>query len=207
MRRFIEFVLANPIVLFVLVAWIAGMVGNVVKAANKRKTQAEVQRRLPSAPVRAAPPRDATGPRSAEEIAAEMRRILGTEQPQRRPARTSQPSVASKPVERPARRSVVEPERPPTIVLPSTQSRRLELHAESHVGEGIEGRHLADTQRKHRRSKRGEIGSLGGRVHGVKPPRLTAHRFAIEDLKKAIVINEILGPPLALRSPDQSRVL
>ena len=47
MRRLIEFLLANPILAFVAVAWIAGILGNLAKAAKRRQQQASLPRQQP----------------------------------------------------------------------------------------------------------------------------------------------------------------
>src|SRR5262245_32100523 len=80
MRGFFEFLKDNPIVLFLLVAWVAGMIGNIGKAAKKARERAErSQNAPPSQPAQTRPPSQPAepGPRSAEEVAREMRRILG----------------------------------------------------------------------------------------------------------------------------------
>ncbi len=105
MRRLIDFVLHNPILLIVLVLWIGGLIGNIVKATRRARERAEAAARrrhgeLPSGEARTAPPephatvprtaearptaaRHAEPSRSTEEVAREMRRILGVEEPSR----------------------------------------------------------------------------------------------------------------------------
>ena len=46
------------------------------------------------------------------------------------------------------------------------------------------------------------FGSLGGRVVGPSPGRRMSQRYALDNLPTALVVNEILGKPLALRQLD-----
>lgn len=225
MRRLLEFLLQNPILLLVIGAWIFGMIGNILKAAKKAREKAERSSRAPE-PRRAAPaPAPATrsrpqpaaaesgNVRSAEEIAREMRRILGEDPARgdRAPAEASrgdvgvdydEPPVAATPPplpERIRRRNVPEPERAPTPVVPTTSARRLQIHVDPHVGESIQHRATVSSGRVGDRAAGAELGSLGGRTHERHRQRAKAGRYALVDLKRIIVLNEILGPPLALR--------
>ena len=56
-----------------------------------------------------------------------------------------------------------------------------------------------------RRAGRGAIGNLGGRVSSGKRAVGRDSRYALDDLRKAIVISEILSPPVSLRSHDDRR--
>lgn len=222
MGRLLEFLLANPILAFVAVAWIAGILGNIAKAAKRRQQQASLPRQQAPAPT----PRSADPEPDADAVAREMRRILGQreedERERQRQARQRQREerlreraaqrqepVASERADRyeppplptrtpPAlpsvqRRNRVEPERAPTPVVPTTASRRLPTQIESHVGETLAQRHVRTTAGPH------ELGTLGGRAHQVGGRRVDARRFALDDLKRAFVLSEILGPPLASR--------
>jgi len=209
MRGLFDFLLQNPILIFILLAWVAGMVGNVMKAARKTRERVEQQRRMPTArPSQAAPPpvqaagrpmapgRPAqAGQPSSDDIAAEMRRILGME-PTARPAR---------PVARPTQpaplRRLAEAERPPTPVQPTAQQRKLELHIDPHVGERI-----GKGEKKRSRIEASVMGTLGGRVQRQVRVREAADRFPRTNLRQALVLSEILGPPLALRRPDPERL-
>jgi hypothetical protein len=192
-QKLLRFVFENPIVLFVVVAWIAGAIGNVLRAAKKRQAQSGQQPgRQPAARWPAStPPRSASPQRSAEQVAAEMRRILGLEP---EPARTPAPKPAV------VRREATI-ERPPTPVMPSAQDRRLVLHTGSHVGEGMQHREAPHGAAPARQA----MGTLGGRVQQeVRPTQRTVHTtrrrlVAVDDLKRAFVMNEVLGKPLGLR--------
>ncbi|MCB9885022.1 MAG: hypothetical protein H6838_05990 [Planctomycetes bacterium] len=102
------------------------------------------------------------------------------------------------------RRDVVTPERPPTPVVPTTQSRRLEVHVDPHVGEAIGKSHsigrrssLRSASATHR--SMGQLG--GGRKQVLERETASRSRFALGDLGRALVLNEILSPPVALREP------
>src|SRR5689334_16720351 len=118
MGELLRFLKNNPILLVIVLAWVAGAIGNVIKAAKARerhvrKMTEPAERVRRSEPPRIEPKRPAQ--RSPDEVAAEMRRILGMDvetvpvAPERAPA-----------VVRPKRREVVEPERPPAPALPTT---------------------------------------------------------------------------------------
>ncbi|MBM3962567.1 MAG: hypothetical protein FJ306_11790 [Planctomycetes bacterium] len=250
MDRLIEFFARNPVLLLVVVVWLAGIVGNVAKAA-KRARDAAPRRSEPTSlpspqPMRSEPPQarapvgDARpmGQRDAEEVAREMRRILGLEpeagrrapepaegraEPlagdraerqdalprpvlaQQQPTPPAPPrrpvAVPRLPVERaeqlPARsrRDVATPERAPTPVQPSTNRRRLEIHVDPHVGESIGKRARVGSGKVGDRA----LGELGGRSHGAPTRAVRGARYELDDLKRAFVLSEILGPPLASR--------
>jgi len=227
MRQIWDLLLANPIIFFVLAAWAAGAIGNALrtKSAQRKAAEQRTQRQLqprpanqpPAQSARPEPARQARveppplvrkaqtggGSRSPDEIAAEMRRILGLDV-------EITPAVRerSEPVRREPRRETVQPERPPTVVAPTTQSRHLELHERSHVGEqlaarkgphsGIVGAHDST------------FGSLGGR-NVRRAPRVrvsTVQRLIdLSDLKRTILAYEILGPPVCLRGDNEMRAL
>ena len=202
----IEFFRRNPLLLMVALVWLAGLIGNIVKASNRRRERAEAATRPTPMPApesaretRRAEPASARLPeRTAEDIAREMRRILGVETEPTAGDRSAEPVEPPQPPPLPVRRprAVGETERAPVPVLPTTSARKLTIHVDPHVGEGIPGRSLASGTRVGAH----ELGSLGGRVQKAGPRHVTASRFALTDLKRAIVLNEILGKPLALRS-------
>ena len=210
MDKLLRILFDHPYLILILLAWIGGAVANVAKAAKKAKERAETQRRMPQAgEARTAGVPADPAKRSAEDVAAEMRRILGMEGPLPRPKRAPRVPVeaadeASPPPPRRIRREVVEPERPPAPVAPVTQSRALEIHVDPRVGDSIKGRHLDASRRGFH--KAGEMGSLGGRVHeAVGLGRVQKRRFPLDDLKTAFVLSEILGPPVALRDQQPMR--
>ena len=240
MDRLIEFFIRNPVLLVVAVVWIAGVVGNIVKA-GKRAREAAVRRQdAQPAPVPSAPSRQPVaveppplgqarpmGQRDAEAVAREMRRILGlepaagdrsqaadegraeptagdrferTEAPPARPTAAPpprRPPIAPRPpaVPQRARRDVAMPERAPTPVEPSTNRRRLEVHVDPHVGESIGKRARVGS------GKVGDhaLGDLGGRTQSGRSKESRGARYELDDLKRAFVLSEILGPPLASR--------
>jgi hypothetical protein len=227
MRDLINFVLSNPILLVVVLAWVAGMVGNVIKSTQRARQRAEQQRSMPRADrTPAAPPKaPPSGSRSADEIAAEMRRILGMEPEQvqrpaaRRPAAPlrqvpAQPSRPGAQPSRPAPQSSRAPsappqspparqylERPPASARPATQDRRLEVHVDPHVGESLQRRHITPGTA----GSRG-LGTLGGRNAIRKRSESVVQRYSLDDLKTAFVLSEILGPPRALRGGGPSNL-
>ncbi len=220
MDRLILFFQQNPILLFVAVAWILGMIGNAAKVAKGKRQRTEMAR-LPESPsptervatpVRSHPVHE----RSADEIAREMRRLLGVETEPSSGDRSSSPAEASevrqpRPTVRPTlpaslpslpsqrRRNVPELEHAPTPVRPTTSSRRLPIHVDPHVGEGISRRVSVQSGRVGESARAHTIGNLGGRVVEVAHRAAVASRYALTDLKRAIVLSEILGPPMSLR--------
>lgn len=206
MDRLLKILIEHPYLILILAAWIGGAIANAAKAAKKARERTEAQRRI-SPPARSAPA--TPGQRSADEIAEEMRRILGMEEPVRRtrPAPARGRAEVPAPAPKPARalprplRDVPTPERPPAPVMPSTQARALEIHVDPHVGDAIKGRQLPEGAR----ARKADLGTLGGRVHSGTARRVAGSRYALDDLKRAFVLAEVLGPPLALRAPDALR--
>jgi len=218
MDRWLRILFENPFLLLVLLAWIGGAIANAVKATKRARERAEQAKR--PAPDRrdearvqrtsteptATEPRQTESARSAEDVAAEMRRILGMEEPvprasRRTPARSEGETEASPaaPARRSVHRDVVLPERAPRPVVPTTQSRSLDIHVQPHVGDAIRSRHLSTQSTR----STANVGNLGGRVREDRPPgRRSTSRWSIDDLKKAFVVNEILGPPLSLRGTE-----
>lgn len=209
MQRLIEFLMANPWVALIVVAWVAGMIGNIGKAAKKTRERAErAAERAKSAPSQpqarsqSRPPSlpAEPGSRSAEEVAKEMRRILGLDR-EEEPEQPSAPPPR-RPPEEVARRDVVTPERPPTPVMPTTQERKIKVHVDPHVGDRIAGRQSPQSGLVGKKEPSSALGSLGGRVGGPTHRRRMSQRFSLDNIPKALVLNEILGKPLALRELD-----
>lgn len=203
----IEFFRRNPVLLLVAAVWIAGIVGNIARAAKKARERAAERMRPTPVPgpvaARSEPAREVALPRRTEEdVAREMRRILGVETDED----AEEPSPATPPP-LPARRQpqdAVAPERAPTPVLPTTSARKLPIHIDPHVGEGIQQRAKAPVGRLAAPGSGPELGSLGGRAHRDTRRAGAARRYALDDLKRVVVLNEILGPPLALRSGERT---
>ena len=234
MDKLIRLLFENPILLFIIGAWVFGAISNAAKAKNKaggsaqrrrsRKrrsaeeqqtmaqqtmaqplpdlAQQRAQRRSPSPPP--SPPSTAaraggrlagSAAQTPEQIAREMRRILGLEAPPAAPPPGARsPAPAPPPLER-----------PPEPVRVSLDSTRIETRVAPHVGEGIRDRHLRESMVGKARAGRGAIGNLGGRVSSGKRAVGRDSRYALDDLRKAIVISEILSPPVSLRSHDDRR--
>ena len=141
--------------------------------------------------------------KSPEQVAREMRRILGLEpeppQPVSAPARPAPPPIRSELV-------LLDPA---SVQLSKSPSRARE-HVDSHVGESIRDRHLAVSkvgQTRKKQSSRGAIGNLGGRTKTRKRrPVDYNRRYAMTDLRRLIVMNEILSPPITMR-PGSDRLL
>ena len=55
------------------------------------------------------------------------------------------------------------------------------------------------------RAGRGAIGNLGGRVTKKERVRRGGSRYSLDDLRKAMVLNEILSPPVSVRPHDDRR--
>jgi hypothetical protein len=206
MDRLLRFLLEQPLLLIVLVAWIAGIAGNIAKAAKQARERAERQARggrmpEPDPAGVDVPAEPQLSQESVEAIAKEMEQLLRNDAGRQQP---EPGSVAAPPAPPPLPRrpvDVIEPERPPTPVVPTTQTRRLPIHVEPHIGEQFERRQVLAGGRIGERSPGQELGTLGGRRLPVAQRRASGRRYALDDLKRVVVLNEILGPPLALRPP------
>ncbi|MCA8949375.1 MAG: hypothetical protein KDE27_07720 [Planctomycetes bacterium] len=228
MRGFWDFLLANPILFFVIAAWIAGGIGNVIR--SQKNAQRRAERRASTTPSRPAtpvrrveppepPPRPQPRPqaqrRGPDDIAAEMRRILGLDGPPAQPEpppvprRASEVMPRSEPIRREVHREVVEAEPPPVPLAPEVARRMLERRIGSHVGENISHRRGPRSGRvgKHDR----EWGALGGRRRRESTVAVTRGGIErlvdLDDIKRVILGAEILGPPLALREPGRERMI
>lgn len=132
---------------------------------------------------------------SPEQVAREMRRLLGLETDPAPPVPNPTPSVSP-----PVRSAPVE-----SVEISFRDSpARAEQHVESHVGESIRDRHMAASKVGTTQSSRGEIGNLGGRTKKVKRRMLDyKRRYAMTDLRRIVVMNEILSPPITLRQRQE----
>lgn len=195
--------LREPLVLVVLVSWIAGGIGKILQAKKKRDAALGRSRglgdRLDDAREVTRP---ASGRRSPEEVAAEMRRLLGMDRP---PAAQPQPQPQPRPqLARPQpkpqpvvqRREASEGDRGTQPMRPS-QIGKVTTHVDPHVGEGVQ-RRAAPTSggvAAH------ELGTLGGRSHvaGRRGAQSARGLVDLSDMSRAIVLREILDEPRALR--------
>jgi hypothetical protein len=205
--EFIRWIFENPLILLILVGWIISMIGNAVtKAARK---QARGQRRRagpgpggPAQPDRAEPARPrpqarrpgapSSGP-SPEEIAREIRRVMGleVEEPQPEPRRPAPPPP--EPVE-------IVPDRPRTSLaeelVAKDEQRARHLGAlearRSDLGAGIRDRHLRELEvhigARERRARRGR--------RAVRSP---SRALRLDPIISTLVGLEVLGRPVALR--------
>ena len=160
---------------------------------------------IPTAkPVPAAKAVPATNPaaKTPDQVAREMRRILGLEpeapKPVAAPAQPAPPPMRREPVM--IDHAAVELSKSPSLA---------KEHMSSHVGEGMRDRHLAASkvgQTSRRPSSRGEIGNLGGR-NKPRKRRLVerVRRYPMTDLRRIIVMSELLSPPITMR-PKSDRL-
>jgi len=190
MGRLLAFLFENPIILFALAAWVFGAIGKASTKAARRATPPAPPTRQPARQQVSAS--DGRSPdRRAEEIAAEMRRLLGMEEP-----------AAAPPPPRPMRRDVVEPERPPVPLQVVTRERRLPRQEQSHVGESLQQRYLPESKPIRGKHTMGghTMGGLGGRNEAHAEIVVARSRLVgVGDLKRALVMAEVLGKPLAMR--------
>lgn len=182
MRALLEFLLREPIVALFLIGGLFQLLGQVLNRKNRRPTRSQ---RAPGGPSAPSPRRPQP---TAEEIAADMRRILRME-----------PTPAPKPAPRPVpRREVVLPEKPPEPLRPKSLG-GFTVHGEPHVGDRIQ-------QRKAPASGavgKSALGDLGGRtIARSGRVRRSSHLVDLTNLQRAIVLREILDRPIGLRGFD-----
>jgi hypothetical protein len=201
MQQLINLFSEYPILVILLVGWLLSMVGGAItraarKAEEQRRKAQRTPRQFDRAPTSTPPElrRPEPSQPSPEDIAAEIRRVMGMEEAPRPTA---------------LRETVVTP--PPADVPTRAPEAHLEHLGEgvgglrsqidSHVGEGVSHR-LAPTS--------GGVGSrvlgtLGGRVQAPReagPPTRRVKRFDLSDPAAVLVTMEILGKPRALRDFD-----
>ncbi len=178
--KLLELLFREPLLLILLLGWIVGGLGKLMQQKKKGPAAAPRSKARPArAPAR-----------SPEEIAAEMRRLLGME-----PAPRQKPAAA--PPQVPAAREAFA-ERPPEPLRPATLG-RVEVHVDPHVGERMQQRRAPSSGGVARR----ELGTLGGRTVAARqlgPARKSL--VDLSDLKRAVVLREILDAPRALRDWD-----
>lgn len=191
--------LREPLVLVVLVSWIAGGIGKVLQAKKKRDAALSRGRSPIERPDRDRDDARKSGRRSPEEVAAEMRRLLGMDRPA---AGTPPPQTRPQPIRPvtpppvPQRREATEGDRGTQPMRPS-QIGKVTTHVDPHVGEGVQRRAapMSGGVAAH------ELGTLGGRSHLAGRRRAQSARGLVDlsDLSRAIVLREILDAPRALR--------
>jgi hypothetical protein len=205
-RNLIELVLQHPVVLLVVGVWLVGVVGKVLGGVGKQASQAaqaareEARRRLQqrerSEPekteAKAEPP-----PRrriTQEEALSEMRRLLGTG-----PKHGSLTGTTSAEEERQHKMVVVPAEIPRRSSDKQRRLGQVDVHVDPHVGETLQQRRTPASGRVGQT----DLGTLGGRSPAQAQAVMRAHRGLVDvhDLKRMLIMREVLGPPLALR-PD-----
>jgi hypothetical protein len=182
--KLIELLFREPLLLILLLGWIVGGLGKLMQQKKKGAAAAGRPKARPvQRPV-------APQARTPEQVAAEMRRLLGME-----PAPRQKPAAA--PPQVPAAREAFA-ERPPEPLRPATLG-RVEVHVDPHVGERMQQRRAPSSGGVARR----ELGTLGGRTVAARqlgPARKSL--VDLSDLKRAVVLREILDAPRALRDWD-----
>ena len=200
MQQLINLFSEYPILVILLVGWLLSMVGGAItrgvrRAEEQRRKAQRTQRRadpVQTSPVELRPPQR-TQP-SAEDIAAEIRRVMGMEEAPR-------PTALRETVATPPPADV--PTRAPDAHLEHLGEGvgGLRSQIDSHVGEGLSHRLAPTSGRVGSRV----LGSLGGRVQAPRetgPPTRRVKRFDLSDPAAVLVTLEILGKPRALRDFD-----
>jgi hypothetical protein len=215
MRMLISFLLENPILLGVVVLWIVGGISNIRKAVRaqqermrqqqqgqqqgqqQRQPEAATTASWPTEPVVADQPRPVARPKPAAPTEADIRRDMQAILARGRPRGAA--ADVERAVEEPTSIRSHGDERPPAPMTSTTSGRRLTIHVDPHVGEGIARRAQAQRSKVGAHAPGTELGSLGGRTKEGREQRAVANRYPLTDLRRLFVMNEILGKPLALR--------
>lgn len=182
---------------------VVGSLGTGQRAELPERRNAPASMRGAQKPVMPAQQPAAKKATTPDEIAAEMRRIFGLE-----PKPTPKPKPV--PATPPRRPEPVRIEAESELIDPRSVRVRsseppLRSRVDSHVGEKARDRHLAESKVGKARGPRGAIGNLGGRVSSGRRQKDNNRRFPLADLRKIIVMNEILSPPVAMRDPSEER--
>jgi len=191
--------LREPLVLILLLSWVAGGIGKIAQSRKKAAQRAQPSGELGD--LAETMQRPVSQRRSPEEVAAEMRRLLGMD---RAPAAQPAPAPAPRPVavpalKKPVRREAREGDRAPEPLHPSSIG-RVATHVDPHVGESM--------QRRASPTSGGvaahELGTLGGRRGAAAGHASQRARGLVDlsDLSRAFVLREILDQPRALRGFD-----
>lgn len=217
MQQLWDFLRQNPIILLILVMWLVGLAGKVLQGVGQRAQQAarrsaeELARRraagqapqpprpqqtqLPAMQTKAPPTPAGRGrPMTQEEAIAEMRRILAGEAPAGRPEPKPQPRPEPRP--EPRRQRPMRQEPASGDAARGGRLSQMEVHVDPHVGERMQRRQSPSSGRVGHTG----LGGLGGREKRAGPRRAArVGLLDLDDLKRAIVVREVLGPPVALR--------
>jgi len=205
-RNLIELVFQHPVVLLVVGVWLVGVVGKVLGGVGKQASQAaqaareEARRRLQQRSERSElekteakeepPPRRRI---TQEEALSEMRRLLGTG-----PKHGSLTGTTSAEEERQHKMVVVPAEAPRRSGDKQRGLGKVEVHVDPHVGEALQQRRAPASGRVGQT----DLGTLGGRAaQSQAVTRVRRGLVDVHDLKRMLIMREVLGPPLALR-PD-----
>jgi hypothetical protein len=189
--------LREPLVLILLLSWILGGIGKLAQARKKAAQRAQPNGGLSD--VAESMQRPVSQRRSPEEVAAEMRRLLGMDRsPAAQPAPVPRPVVAPA-LKKPARREAKEGDREPEPLRASSMS-KFGTHVDPHVGESMQRRSsvMSGGVASH------ELGTLGGRRGAAAAHASQRARGLVDlsDLSRAFVLREILDQPRALRGFD-----
>jgi hypothetical protein len=201
----------DPVLLILAAAWIFGILSRIVagarNAAAKRRKMQQGSRPTARDPMQAgravrtrpAEPPPRPRPRAQptqEEVAAEMRRILGLDPgaPPRRLEAAEEPAPP-----RPPRREPLAGDRPPEPLRTSTLG-QLTVQVDPHVGGGILQRRAPISGSVGAQ----QLGMLGGRTRVLARGgrRGASPLVDLSNLPRAIVLREILDRPLGLRDLD-----
>jgi hypothetical protein len=201
MNRLLDFLFANPLIAIIVLGWLLGAIGKMMKS-----TAEQAQRSRRNGPTEGSAPapkpiaRPAKARPSPEEIAAEMRRVLGLDDPKE----AQRPVAASPRPAEPVRRESVAPAgvEPPPKPLPSVSLAHLQTRVDPHVGERMQGRRGPSSGSV----GRSVLGTLGGRSGNrqVESLRTSSRLVDLRDMAKALVLKEILDEPVGLRGHRES---
>lgn len=188
--------LREPLVLLLLLSWVGGLVTKVLQAKKKR----DAARPRLDQELEEQAARPSRGRRTPEEVAAEMRRLLGMDPAPARPV----PAAPKPPAVAPVSRRIVREENREgdrgSEPMRVSQLGKVATHVDPHVGEGVQRRAapMSGGVAAH------ELGTLGGRSHAATVSRAqTARRLLdLSDLSRAFVLREVLDAPRALRGWD-----
>jgi|GEM_PF-5892049 len=174
----------------------------VLKPIKERRAAPKVGRRQATGPATVGPAarvgQQRGAARSPADVASEMRRVLGLDPtpPSPRPTPPSARPPVPVPVRKPGDRAPI-----------GSVDEGLEIHVDPHVGERIRDRRMKVSKVGAARTDRGAIGNLGGRVPVPRKAESHDRPHLLDDLRKAIIISEILAPPVSMRSPGDRQTI